>query len=323
LHSGPKEPGFYQNLHLAYQLASDRLGEKPSVSLYKALHKCACAHFKGETTSTDCGADKAGLFRDNSPVESRLGKMHLTVETEENYRNSHILKIIQEAQEEESPSKGEDIDALRRSASYVKKYEGALPERVEGINDSIEKLSRSLGASKPLAKVAIESHGVLRILYQEVSREEMEAVMDRLFDNFNKDMERLSSPKDKLKRIAALYQHLEWIHPCYDGTGRTDLIMLNKLLSENGFNPAILEKPYMCIFSPFQDWLSYLEKGMENWQRLQSAPKVRTSQKPKKAPSSQASLPKPKYRLISRSGVVYKKKLTGFELFFSNLFKKS
>ena len=44
----------------------------------------------------------------------------------------------------------------------------------------------------------------------------------------------------KLKILLKLIQDLEWTHPFPDGQGRTDLVLLSKLLCDQGFHPSIL-----------------------------------------------------------------------------------
>ena len=108
-------------------------------------------------------------------------------------------------------------------------------------------------------------------------------VIPILFENFNISLDEIDKQilrtgwhqrekitvlaRRKLALIAHLYQDLEWFHPFPDGQGRTDLILLAKLLSENGFTPAILNDPYMSSFSSGEDRIAYLEEVMEKWQK--------------------------------------------------------
>jgi hypothetical protein len=59
---------------------------------------------------------------------------------------------------------------------------------------------------------------------------------------------------------------LDWLHPFQDGQGRTDLVLLSKLLVAEGFTPAILDDPYMSTISLLTDWASYLKRGMKRWE---------------------------------------------------------
>jgi fido (protein-threonine AMPylation protein) len=105
-----------------------------------------------------------------------------------------------------------------------------------------------------------------------------------LFDQYNTKMQALNSalkkslPQEELKRIqdekltaiAHLYQMLDWQHPFIDGQGRTDLVLLSKLLTEQGFTPAILDEPYFSSYSSLSDWKAYLIQSMQRWQEARN-----------------------------------------------------
>jgi hypothetical protein len=84
-------------------------------------------------------------------------------------------------------------------------------------------------------------------------------------------MQRASTREEKLRLIANLFQMLEWLHPFIDGQGRTDLILLAKELCRHGFNPAILDEPFFSTVSTLDDWVAYLERGMEKWRQQEAA----------------------------------------------------
>jgi hypothetical protein len=68
----------------------------------------------------------------------------------------------------------------------------------------------------------------------------MSIIVKRRLDRFNAD---IGASADPLATIAGLYQDLEVLHPFTDGTSRTNHLILNKLLTENGFCPVILNEP--------------------------------------------------------------------------------
>ncbi len=72
--------------------------------------------------------------------------------------------------------------------------------------------------------------------------------------------------KKKISVIARLFQALEWLHPFEDGQGRTDLLLLAKLLTEEGWNPPILEDPYISTWSLPEEWEKVLLDGIRRWQ---------------------------------------------------------
>lgn len=90
-------------------------------------------------------------------------------------------------------------------------------------------------------------------------------MVDLLFVQFNKNITSADLPEKKIRCIADLFQTLEWLHPFRDGQTRTDLVLLSKLLCEQGFNPAFLEEPSASSFCFLDEWVSYLKNGMAQW----------------------------------------------------------
>ena len=95
---------------------------------------------------------------------------------------------------------------------------------------------------------------------------EIASYVEETFKAFDSEIAQAKTPDDKITAIARLFQILEWRHPFPDGQGRTDLTLLRKILTEHGFNPAILEYPYVSTFSTLEGWVKYLKEGMEKWQ---------------------------------------------------------
>jgi hypothetical protein len=76
--------------------------------------------------------------------------------------------------------------------------------------------------------------------------EEMEARVNGLIDKYYKSIAAAKTNEEKLTTIAELCTSLEIYHPFSDGNQRTiAFILLPKLLIENGFSPAVLERPFL------------------------------------------------------------------------------
>lgn len=103
------------------------------------------------------------------------------------------------------------------------------------------------------------------IYFYHPKTEEMEKMVKSIFSQFNLAIANSQDDEDKIREIARLFQNLEWLHPFPDGQGRTNLLLLGKLLCEHGFNPAILEFPYFSSFNSLGEWSAYLKKGMTLW----------------------------------------------------------
>jgi Fic/DOC family len=307
LHGHEVEPGFIDSASKTYRFVGAHLMESPSEDLYKAIHKSACSHFKGMLTQTEIGVEQTGVFRDEA-ISYKLRK-NTNKQLQEDCKNSHILKMYEEDvikgkawTKEYGPNQ---LKKLKDSADRVSTYESGLPKIIEAANEDILKFSRSLGYPEPLANVISTPRGV-EITHRKLTAAEIKTIVDKLFSDFNEDIQRLQSPEDKLRCIASLDQHLEWTHPFFDGCGRTNKFILDKLLVEHGFNPAILEQPFMCNFCPLSTWLPYLQNGIKAWGHARAA----STQQRQTTTTQPHENPKPNYKLISVRGVIYKKELT-------------
>ncbi|MEM1283137.1 MAG: Fic family protein, partial [Chlamydiota bacterium] len=163
-------------------------------------------------------------------------------------------------------------------------YEEAIKSK-QKVDDQLRLTQEKLHLSKPFASQRINASNqeiLVYINYEYTKSSEIERITCDLIDDYNKKIEALPSNllerntaenELALKYIAELFQNLEWLHPFFDGQGRTDLVLLAKLLSENGFNPSILYNPYFSTFEPLDEWITYLKKGMELWKE-ESNPNV-------------------------------------------------
>lgn len=98
--------------------------------------------------------------------------------------------------------------------------------------------------------------------------------IDQLFDGYYHTISSLSAKShestndDKLAAIAKLCRAINMFHVFPDGNGRTVLwAMLPKLLMENGFCPAILEKPnrFASGYLTIKEMVEQLKIGMMNF----------------------------------------------------------
>lgn len=169
--------------------------------------------------------------------------------------------------------KGINITELFENGNEI--YEKAI-ESNSKIIKQLEETQKRLHLSKPFIalKNILGEEILIYAYYLHENPKEIETVIHKLINDYNEKMQTL--PPDPMERsneenefalkcIAELFQNLEWLHPFFDGQGRTDLVLLAKLLTENGFNPSILYNPYYSTFEPLEKWISYLKEGIEAW----------------------------------------------------------
>ncbi len=298
LHGRAKEPGFYESARKAFQYAKAHLNEKVNLEFYCNLHKEACAHFKGKENNTRMKANEAGHFRttENKGVECGFKISEIMEVFDRNRTPNDSLRknvitdyaIVKNHYMEKAIETIADNKTLHDKDNLARNFTITVEEakEIESLIESKIKAAQETLAccQDPILKNAMPgfafSEDGVKISYKEPKFHNFvfEIVISHLFETFNRSVaeidEQLSSSKNqqalihkKLILIADLYQKLEWLHPFQDGQGRTNLLLLSKLLAEHGFTPAILDEPYMSSFSSLEDWVAYLIEGMQKWQK--------------------------------------------------------
>ena len=159
----------------------------------------------------------------------------------------------------------------------VTDHEEFWARKVELLNDHIFQMCNFLDVPK-FVSISIVNK-VLRVDYIFSDTRKIEEIAEKLFDCYNEKIDVINRQLQnfcteideaklidkKIEAIAELFQFLEWLHPFEDGQGRTDLVLMAKLLSEQGSNPAILNDPYTSTNSLFSEWKGDLLQGIEKW----------------------------------------------------------
>lgn len=302
LHGKVVEPGFYENARQAFLLAKAHLNKKVNVEFYCELHKKACAHFKGSANQTEIKANEAGNFRsiENKGVKCvcKISEMMdvfdrarlASDERRKNVINDYV--IVKRSYGDRAVEVCGDNKTLVDRDTWVRQFiitseeakeiESLLQNKINATQATLAALSQHPTLKNAAPITVFEECGDFYVSYKEPKFHDFsfEVVITYLFETFNRslaeiDEQLINSALDqkdalvykKLVLIADLYQKLEWFHPFPDGQGRTDLILLSKLLAENGFTPAILDHPYMSSFCSLEDWTAYLIEGMQKWQK--------------------------------------------------------
>ncbi|MCA9315001.1 MAG: hypothetical protein H6806_10415 [Planctomycetes bacterium] len=80
-----------------------------------------------------------------------------------------------------------------------------------------------------------------------------------------------AAPEGKLLAIAQLHQDLELLHPTADANTRRHLLVLQKLLVEAGFPPALLTEPNHVYGLAPRSWARCLQEGIERTRAVHHA----------------------------------------------------
>jgi hypothetical protein len=281
LHGGHIEPGYYQSILNAHQFAEKHLCEPLTINFYRKLHQVACAHFKGAENSTHFESEKAGTFRTCEVSQTLFGLIELYNFYEKDSQKMHPRIFNEYSEIKTKPLVWYDNDDKKRIETLLnrgqihiitydnfQKIDKVVLKAFDDLSQYTEMSKQVFGAAAYPGIQIIKNN--LCLCYP---LKNLETSLEMIFNHFNQKISEIQqeaediNDKDerKLRLIADLYQKLEWLHPFIDGQGRTDLILLSKLLSEHGFNPAILDEPYVSSYVPLADWCKYLREGMSKW----------------------------------------------------------
>jgi hypothetical protein len=156
--------------------------------------------------------------------------------------------------------------------------ENVYKEKLNEINRFINNVYSEIHEKVPTYITYVNS-GRWTVQYSQIKPEDNERITGKLFDRYNEKINQINDQLDKavnleeithlkdqkLNQIAELYQLLEWLHPFPDGQGRTDLVLLAKLLTDQGFTPAILETPYLSSTETPSLWKESLKEGIQRF----------------------------------------------------------
>jgi hypothetical protein len=132
--------------------------------------------------------------------------------------------------------------------------------------EAINEIRRAGGAMREVNEIRIEEGRGFEILMVGTDPITIQSCIGGLFGEFH---DRLSESAGdaflKLLAIAILIQDLERLHPFRNANGRTNILLMNKLLTEYGFHPAILDDPNAAPFVTQMGWLACIQKGLLRW----------------------------------------------------------
>lgn len=101
-----------------------------------------------------------------------------------------------------------------------------------------------------------------------ISKEKIKEVFSTFSDQLYVDLANAKNDREKIKAIAHFFRHMELLHPLQDGTGRCNLLTLNFLLVQNGFNPVVLDNMYYASVGTEEGVIQLIEKGMQDWRKM-------------------------------------------------------
>lgn len=128
-------------------------------------------------------------------------------------------------------------------------------------------ISKRFGATFMLGNLLInpKSPNEGEIEYAALSESQVSILFNFFLTEFYYEIGHATLDNARVRAIAKLIQRLEWLHPFPDGCGRTDTALLNFLLCCYGFNPVLLDFPYVSSCMSLDEWTATVLEGMKAW----------------------------------------------------------
>lgn len=283
LHGGHIEPGYLKSIKKACKDISQHFEDSITFDQYKNIHHISCSHFKGKKNDTLMEADQIDRFRND------ITTMRCAIPNFKEWKEAHDIMIMNENAKFITDPNIKSLlkNALPEAMNKMKKLESEQLEMQNKIEDLLKKMGEKYNLQPKNHSTCGKGADCFSITYKCKDEELLANTTSKIFDTYNKSMQQLriqtlkslkvpGVSHDQVKKeyqqkakenIATLFAELEWLHPWIDGQGRSDLVLLNYLLTQEGLNPAILEEPYFSSSASIEEWIIYLEKGLERWKR--------------------------------------------------------
>ncbi len=170
--------------------------------------------------------------------------------TLEDYREIHRLAVLH---------KGKKWHTLRDSEEIHMKWsekEWATYRSSESLEEYKE-ANRLIDIDKELKVMffSYETNNPSEIL------DKIKSVIDEFYASVNKLMPAHEGSKKILLAVAKMHKHLEYLHPYRDGNTRTNLVVLNRVLSDHNLGPVMFVNPNVVYYRSIQDWSEIIVRG--------------------------------------------------------------
>jgi hypothetical protein len=150
-----------------------------------------------------------------------------------------------------------------KSEQWLQNWTEQWKTRVQTLNQEMQTIAATLSCP-PLAKFTLADRHI-HVTYLIDDPQVHQRVLEAIFSQYNAKIAQAQAPDNKLHAIAEVYRLLEWLHPCDEWQTLLHQTILSKLLTEQGFTPAIIEKPGMVNLSTENEVVERIKKGMETW----------------------------------------------------------
>lgn len=265
------EPGYISNMLLAHDLMLSHLGEPLTADTYEELYRICVKHFKRKFSNAYRKFERE-YWRPKDWCEPGFLD---DIEPQYLYQFKHRLYEVLAIRH----LKYRDEESFRREnplvADLIMKKYGNLRINTRVLNREYHRFRvRYFQQPRTRELVKAEINRLLENFYREMFPlvSEKQELITALADKSDNDPDtgyRIKSVEDRqLLMIARLYKRLEYLRPFVDGNTRLNGLVLNKLLVESGFVPAIVAQRNDAPFYTDNGWKKMLCEGMRRWQAI-------------------------------------------------------
>jgi hypothetical protein len=110
------------------------------------------------------------------------------------------------------------------------------------------------------------------LFYRAPDAKHLNMLLEKVCQKYNVDIKNATTPEEKLKIIATAVQQIEQLHVFPDANGRTSTILLQRLLLQNGFFPAMLYNPNHIDGYSLDELIDEIKKGVNHTKTMTTHP---------------------------------------------------
>lgn len=119
--------------------------------------------------------------------------------------------------------------------------------------------------------------GMAHIATKRMTSEAIQQVMTQIWDEYYHRISGDHSENDKIAIVADTIQKMGRLHAFENGNTRTNMLILNKLLLENGLNQAIINDPKDYYLKSLEEWIEEVKKGILKWRKIAGVQDARSA----------------------------------------------
>jgi len=101
--------------------------------------------------------------------------------------------------------------------------------------------------------------------------DQVKAALGTIIHAYDEAISKAKKPDEIVHSIARFTQDLARLHPFDNANTRTTMLLLNKLLAENGLDMAIVDNPKHFYLNTVESWKQKIVAGMATWQTYVAA----------------------------------------------------